>query len=75
MANRLPFTRREFQTYLGEGLHTSFRKATDCPQAHPIWKLIQEMSDGEWTACLEFVVWGLEYSYPQLKEMWGEDGD
>lgn len=55
-------SREDFSSMLGEGFHTAFRKGTDCPQAHPIWKLIQEMPPGEWSAVVEFVVSGMEYS-------------
>lgn len=44
--------------YLAEGIHTAFRKATDCDQAHPIWKLIQDMPDEEWGRVVSFIVEG-----------------
>lgn len=40
---------------LGEAIHGAFRKATICPQAHPIWKLIEEMPAREWNAVLDFI--------------------
>jgi len=46
---------------LGEAIHTSFRKATDCKQAHPIWKLIQEMPADHWQSVLHFIQKGFEY--------------
>ena len=50
-----PKTKEDLLNYLGEAIHTAFRKATDCEQAHPIWKLIQEMPEDAWGAVLEFV--------------------
>lgn len=44
-----------FVNYLGEGFHTAFRKASDCPQAHPIWLLINEMPNKDWNSILTFV--------------------
>ena len=45
----------DFVELLGEAIHTGFRKGTDCPQAHPIWKLIQEMPADDWAGVLYFV--------------------
>lgn len=53
-------TRDEFVEILGEGIHTAFRKATDCEQAHSIWKLIQEMPGKDWESVLNFVASGFE---------------
>lgn len=41
--------------YLGEGLHTAFRKASDSDEANEIHRLIRDMDPGEWDAILEFV--------------------
>lgn len=55
-------SRKDFASMLGEGFHTAFRKATDCPQAPTIWQLIHDMPTGSWNAVIEFVVSGMEYS-------------
>lgn len=54
MASEGPLDRDTLLGMLAEGFHTGFRKATDCPQAHPIWKLIREMPDGEWERVVRF---------------------
>lgn len=63
-----PVTEEDLTEYLGEAIHTAFRKATDCDQAHPIWKLIQEMPREDWEAVLDFVAlkqdgWGSGITY------------
>lgn len=58
-------TRDEFVSLLGEGIHTAFRKATDCPQAMPIYRLISEMPNEEWGNVINWLVDGL----------FAEDGD
>lgn len=63
-----PKTEEELIDYLGEAIHTAFRKATDCEQAHPIWKLIREMPPEDWQAVLGFVAltkegWGKNITY------------
>lgn len=40
---------------LAEGMHTAFRKATDCPQAMKIHRLIEEMPEDDWSAVVDFV--------------------
>lgn len=60
-------TRSWFIDMLGTSFHTAFRKGTDCPQAHPIWKLIQEMPAKEWEAVLEWVADDFEESGLELK--------
>lgn len=67
-----PETQEELLAYLGEAIHTAFRKATDCDQAHPIWKLIQEMPKEDWEAVLDFVAltpdgWGSGLGYGLCK--------
>lgn len=61
--NAMPMSREDFLSMLGEGIHTAFRKGTDCKQAHQIWALIDEMESEDWMAVLEFVTWGFETSY------------
>lgn len=66
-----PRTVEELIDHLGEGIHTAFRKATDCEQAHPIWKLIQEMPAEDWTAVLKFVALldcGVDYGLTAVVE-------
>lgn len=55
-------TRDEFSSLLAEGVHTAFRKATDCHQATPIHRLISEMPNEEWGSVIDWVVDGL-FSY------------
>ena len=43
------------RSILAESIHTGFRKGTDCPEAHPIWKLINEMEPGDWDGYIEWV--------------------
>jgi hypothetical protein len=40
---------------LGEGFHTAFRKAAYSEEASKIWKLIDQLPEGEWDAVIEFV--------------------
>lgn len=54
-------TRDDFRSLLGEGLHTAFRKATDCEEADDIWAAINNMDSSDWNAVLSFVVEGFEY--------------
>jgi hypothetical protein len=41
--------------FLGEGLHTAFRKAGDSAEANQIWHLINTMDGAEWRSILRFV--------------------
>lgn len=43
---------------VGEGFHAGFRKASDCAQAHQIYRLIEQMPDDQWSAVIEFVLDG-----------------
>ena len=52
-------TRDQFVSLLAEGIHTAFRKATDCPQAMPIHRLISEMPNDEWGHVVGWVADGL----------------
>ena len=45
----------DFVSYLGEGMHTTFRKGTDAPQAMTIHRLIDEMPDEDWHNAVYFV--------------------
>lgn len=61
--NKMPMSKKDFTSMLGEGFHTAFRKGTSAPQANYIWKSIQKMDPKEWAAVLEYVTWGFEVSY------------
>lgn len=61
--NKMPMTRDEFQSMLGEGFHTGFRKAAMGSEADRIWRAIRDMDRGEWGAVLQFVTWGFEQTY------------
>ncbi len=54
-------TRDEWKSVLGEGIHVSFRKGTDHPQAHDYWKSIQDMPSDLWDDVLDYLVFSLEY--------------
>jgi hypothetical protein len=40
---------------LGEAIHTAFRKGGFGPNSSTIWKLIDEMPNGEWKGILDFI--------------------
>lgn len=44
---------------LAEGFHTAFRKASEHPTSHQIWKLIKELPSDEWGRIIDFVADGL----------------
>jgi len=44
---------------VGEGLHTGLRKGTDAPEAHDLWKAIQD-SEQAWSDAIDYLLWGLE---------------
>jgi len=52
-------TRDDLVAYLGEGMHTAFRKGSDHPSADVIWKLIRDMPDREWRSIVAFVADGM----------------
>ncbi|MGH7743394.1 MAG: hypothetical protein ACREQ5_01035 [Candidatus Dormibacteria bacterium] len=52
-------TKEEFQDLLGEGMHTAFRKACDCPEGMKIHHLISEMPPECWAEAVEFVASGI----------------
>ena len=47
---------------LGEGIHSTFRKGCEAPQAVKIHKLISEIPADEWHRYLEYLLWGLRES-------------
>jgi hypothetical protein len=62
-AAMMPMAKDAFQSALGEGFHTAFRKGTDASEATRIHMLITEMDENAWDDVLGFVVWGLEVSF------------
>lgn len=62
-ATKMPFTRTEFSSMLGEGFHTAFRKGTEAPKSSTIWRLIADMEPQDWDSVIEYVVWGFEVTY------------
>lgn len=53
---------KEVREMLGEAIHTGFRKASDHPSAHKIWKLIREMPNEEWSGIADWIAWSLFYA-------------
>ena len=51
---------REAISLLGEGLHTSLRKASEHPEAAVAHGAIGRLPDDEWDDCLMFVLSGLD---------------
>jgi len=45
---------------LGEGVHTSLRKAGDSPEATQAWLAIRDMDQTEWERILAYLWYGLE---------------
>lgn len=52
--------REELLGILGEGIHTSLRKAGSSEQADDAWHAINEMPPDDWRSVLTFLVDGLE---------------
>ncbi len=52
--------KEELRDLLGEAMHVGFRKGSFHPNAHKIWKLIDEMPSKEWTGVVEFVAYCLK---------------
>jgi len=48
-------TYSEFRSMLAEGFHTAFRKAIEGPDAMPIHRLIDAMSQEDWSKVITFV--------------------
>ena len=46
---------KEWIEYLGEAIHTAFRKGGRTQESHTIWKLIKDLPDEEWETILAFV--------------------
>jgi hypothetical protein len=44
---------------LGIGIHTAFRKATDCNESVTIWRAIRSMPDDEYRSVIDFVADGI----------------
>jgi hypothetical protein len=55
------YSRDDWASILGEGIHVAFRKGTDHPKAHDYWKMIQEMPDELWNDVTTYVVDSLVY--------------
>lgn len=55
------FTRRQWASAIGEGIHTGFRKGTDHPKSSEYWNMISKMPDDLWNQVLDYCVWGLGY--------------
>ena len=49
-------SRDDLADYLGEGIHTAFRKACDCREGVQIHRLIDEMPPDKWANVIDFVV-------------------
>jgi hypothetical protein len=56
MAEPKTYTRDEWASILGEGIHVAFRKGSDHPKAHYYWKMIQEMPNELWNDVTDYVV-------------------
>jgi len=59
----------EFRSYLGEGMHTAFRKGADHPAAVRIWDEIDHMPRADWHGIVTFLADGmwpmvLDYARP-----------
>lgn len=52
-------TEAALREVLGEAVHVSFRKGTDCPQGDRIWRLIADMPDTDWRSFVAFLASGL----------------
>jgi hypothetical protein len=52
-------TRDDLRSFIGEGVHTAFRKASDSPAAVEIWHLINKMPGDEWASIVAFIADGV----------------
>lgn len=60
----------DFRAYLGEGIHTAFRKAGQTRASSQVWNLIREMPPEEWSGIVRFVAVPMfEYAEELIKEM------
>jgi hypothetical protein len=59
MSKTIVINEDDLRSLLAEGFHTAFRKATDCEEAWPIWKLIGKMPREDWGAVIGFVMSGI----------------
>jgi hypothetical protein len=55
VAIRPGLTDDEIVSFLGEGFHTAWRKAVDCPEAVVIHRLIKDMDPEVWGAVIHYV--------------------
>jgi hypothetical protein len=62
----------EFVSYLGEGMHTAFRKGADHPSATQIHRLIDHMPNADWHGIVAFVAEGM---WPMVLRLVGEAAD
>lgn len=53
----------QFLSYLGESVHTAFRKAAESEQAHVTWLAIREMPEEEWRSVLSFITGCITMGY------------
>lgn len=60
MSNYRPLTREMAASILGEGFHTSLRKAGESQWSDAAWSAINQMHSDEWNRILEFLVDGLK---------------
>lgn len=51
-----------FNGVMGETVHAAFRKGSEHPSAHKVWKAIQSMPRKEWGNVVEWISWALAYS-------------
>ena len=54
----------DYRDYMGEGIHSAFRKASDHKSASLIHQLINDMPDEEWRAIVDFVAEEM-WQYPK----------
>jgi adenine deaminase len=55
--------REEFQSLLGEGLHTGLRKGSDAEDAHVLWNAIADSETSAWSDAVRFCADGLLDAY------------
>ena len=53
------YTRDEWTSMIGEGLHTGFRKGSDHPRSSEYWNIISNMPTDLWGDALNYCVDGL----------------
>lgn len=58
----------ELTDFLGETVHTAFRKGCDCADGHSVWSHMKQMPREHWSSAIDWMIWALRVSTDREKK-------